>query len=484
MKHTMPIMAALSGLVALSLSACGGTSDATAQQPTTAAKPTVAATAQPATTSVPADAANPSLELGISGVGEVKAARDAALVFTSQGTVAEVKVKEGDAVKQGDLLAILDTRTFDQQVAQAEAALASAQAQEAGLTEPAKVADAAAARAAVAQAQAQLNSVKSGAKSQDIQSAQAGLGAAQANLQSTKDKLSLAKTQAESQLEQAVQALTAAQARYAQAKYNWEYVQDTGNDPIQTSSTNPTTGKKSPNKLTEGQRQNYASQFQQAEAALNQAQESVKLAQASFETAQQSEVTGIAGAEQQLNQSQASVDKITAPADAAQLAAAQAALAQARASQARLVPDPTKAQRAQVSAAIAQTQAALELAKISRERAEIRAPFDGLVSIVSIDPGDSSTVVGGPAIKLVDVSTLHLDVQISDIDIAQVKEGQKADVRADALPETVFSGRVTYIAPTASINANLRSYLVRVALDKQDGLRAGMSARVDITPVK
>ena len=64
----------------------------------------------------------------MSGTGEIKAAQDADLVFASQGTVAEVKVKEGDTVKKGDLLAILDTRVFDQQVHQAEAALESARA--------------------------------------------------------------------------------------------------------------------------------------------------------------------------------------------------------------------------------------------------------------------------------------------------------------------------------------------------------------------
>lgn len=486
MKLTRYNTATMAVFAALTLSACGGAATAQTTTPVTAVaqQPTAAPTAAPSL-EAPTAASGGALEFGISGVGEVKAARDADLVFLVQGTVAEVNVTEGDSVKQGDLLAVLDTRTFDAQIAQAEAALASAQAQELGLAEPPKAADTAAARAQLTQAQAQLEQVKQGAKTADRQAAEASFNAAAVNVQSTRDRLSLAKTQAESQLDQAVQALTAAQARYAQAKFNWDFVQETGNDPIMPNTTNAQTGKKSSNKLSEGQRQNYASQFQQAEAALRQAEQSVALTQAAAETARQAEITGIQTAEQQAIQAQTQVDKVNAGAEASDLAAAQAAIAQAKAAQARLQPAPTNAQKAQASAGIAQADAALELARINRERAELRAPFDGLISTVGVDPGDPSSSSGDdPAIRLVDVAALHVDVQISDVDIGKVKQGQAAQVRVDALPDQVFEGHVTYIAPTATVQGTLRSFLVRVSLDVQDGLRAGMSARVDVVAEK
>src|SRR5438046_2807065 len=67
------------------------------------------------------------LNTGVSGIGVVKPAQDANLTFAVQGTVDKVLVKEGDLVKQGQLLAILDVRTFDEQVGSAEAALEIAQ---------------------------------------------------------------------------------------------------------------------------------------------------------------------------------------------------------------------------------------------------------------------------------------------------------------------------------------------------------------------
>ncbi len=131
---------------------------------------------------------------------------------------------------------------------------------------------------------------------------------------------------------------------------------------------------------------------------------------------------------------------------------------------------------------MAQAEASLELARLNREHAEIHAPFDGIVAEVNIDPGDPSATGSQPAIKVVDVSELRLEVQLSDVDIGRVQVGQPAKIFVDSVPAQVFTGKISYIAPTATAIGTLRTYLVRIALDNQKGLRAGMSARVDITP--
>ncbi len=478
MKRGLIGICLLAGVLVIGLAACSA--------PGTAANPTPApaklqATVAPQPTIAPVESASSQqLDLGISGSGEIKAVQDADLVFGVIGTVAQVQIKEGDNVKKGDLLAILDTRTFDQQVQQAEAVLASARAQEAALTEEPRAADLAAAEAQVRQAQAAIDSIRSGPKVQDIQAAEAGLNAAKANLQATRDRLSLGKTQASSQMQSAALTLTQAQARYAQAKYNWEYASDSGNDPIVPKVTT-STGKQVENKLSDGQLENYYAQFVAAEAGMNQAAEGLQLAQVASEGARQAEVTGIAAAEQQVIQAQSMLDKLRLPPDKAQLAAAQAGLAQAQAGLERLKPNPRDSQKAQVAAMIAQAQAGLEQARINRERAELRAPFDGIVSKVNIDPGDQSAAGGQPPIKLVDVSTLHVDVQISDIDIVMVQIGQIATIRVDAAPSKTYNGKISYIAPVATTVGTIRTYLVRVTLDNQEGLLAGMSAQVDIT---
>jgi HlyD family secretion protein len=464
----------LIGIAATGLAACGAAATAeppAAAQATPAPAPTVVAPTLPAAVEI---------ELGVSGSGEIMAAQDADLVFTAQGTVAEVRVEEGDTVKKGDLLAILDTRPFDNALHQAEAALAAAKAQEAALTEDPKAADAAAARAQLAQAQAALQQVRQGPKEQDLRTADAAVALAETNLQSTRDGLSMAKTSAEAGVEQAVAALTQAQARYAQAKNLWDRIQDKGTDPNNPKVCDAQGQNCKPNKVNDTQREAYYTAYVQAEAAMQQAELAVQQAVVAAEEARKAEILGIQAAEQQVTQARAAAEKLRLPPDKAQVAAAQAGVAQAQAAQARILPDPSNAQKAIASSGVAQAEAALELAKLNREHAEIRAPFDGIVSELNIDPGDPSATGAAPAIRLVDVSTLRLEVQISDVDIGRVSVGQQATIIVDSVPDKVYTGKVTYIAPTATAIGTLRTYLIRIAIDDQTGLRAGMSARVDL----
>jgi HlyD family secretion protein len=55
------------------------------------------------------------------------------------------------------------------------------------------------------------------------------------------------------------------------------------------------------------------------------------------------------------------------------------------------------------------------------------------------------------------------------------------NVTVDGFAEAVFPGTVSFIAPTATTNGSVRTYQVYVTLERQDGLRAGMNARVTIS---
>jgi HlyD family secretion protein len=79
----------------------------------------------------------------ITAKGVVVPVRWVSLAFESNGVISDVPVKEGDAVKAGDLLATMDAAGLELAVSQAEVALESAQAQlaaELATPEPIKVA--------------------------------------------------------------------------------------------------------------------------------------------------------------------------------------------------------------------------------------------------------------------------------------------------------------------------------------------------------
>jgi HlyD family secretion protein len=129
---------------------------------------------------------------------------------------------------------------------------------------------------------------------------------------------------------------------------------------------------------------------------------------------------------------------------------------------------------------VAQAEAAVQVVRVALEQAELRAPFAGTITAVTISPGET-VVPGQTVLALTDL--LHLRVETTDLserDVARVILGQEALVYVEALGEEI-EGRVEGIAPQATVIGGDVVYTVYVALDEQPpGLRWGMSTEVEI----
>jgi len=128
-------------------------------------------------------------------------------------------------------------------------------------------------------------------------------------------------------------------------------------------------------------------------------------------------------------------------------------------------------------------KANLEAAKLSLEKATIVAPFDAVVADITIAEGKevSTMTYANPAISLVDPSKIEMSGVIDEIDIAQVKLGQEADIILDALPDKELRGKVTFISQIGTVEAGVVGYDTTVTLKNPDEeLRDGMSATAEI----
>jgi len=134
----------------------------------------------------------------------------------------------------------------------------------------------------------------------------------------------------------------------------------------------------------------------------------------------------------------------------------------------------------------------LELAKQSLEttrkqldEATITAPFDGIIASVYVEEGD---VVSPPTMApqivahLIDPSSMELNVEVDEIDIIEVKPGQRAIIEVDALPALPLEGKISSISLLPTEEAGVIVYDVKIEFDVAEdiGLRAGMSATADI----
>ncbi|MFC2072181.1 HlyD family secretion protein [Chloroflexota bacterium] len=123
----------------------------------------------------------------------------------------------------------------------------------------------------------------------------------------------------------------------------------------------------------------------------------------------------------------------------------------------------------------------VELAQKQLDEATITAPFDGLVASVSVDEGDTvSTAI--TIVHLIDPNSMELNVEVDEIDIPEVKLGQRAIIEIDALPDLPLEGKVSSISLLPTIETGLIMYDVKIEFDVLDGigLRTGMSATADI----
>ena len=115
------------------------------------------------------------------------------------------------------------------------------------------------------------------------------------------------------------------------------------------------------------------------------------------------------------------------------------------------------------------------------DEAIITAPFDGEVVSVDADEGDSIPAMM-TIVHLIDLTSIELEVEVDEIDIPEVKLGQRAIIEIDALPDLLLEGEVNSISTLSMEMGGVVLYEVTIgfAAPEDVDLKAGMSATADI----
>lgn len=134
-------------------------------------------------------------------------------------------------------------------------------------------------------------------------------------------------------------------------------------------------------------------------------------------------------------------------------------------------------------AAVQAAAAVLRGAEAAYDYAQIRAPFDGVVLTKNADVGDIITPLGAAAnakaavVTMADLSSLEVEADVSESNLAQVRAGQPCEIILDALPGSRFRGQVHTVVPTA--DRSKASVLVKVRfVDTDHRILPEMSAKV------
>ncbi len=111
--------------------------------------------------------------------------------------------------------------------------------------------------------------------------------------------------------------------------------------------------------------------------------------------------------------------------------------------------------------------------------ATFRSPADGFVLEKNVVQG-SAVEASQKLFRIVDLSTVWIDVQVYDAQVMQVGLGRKATARVGALPGREFAGDVVFVSPR--IDPTTRTGTVRLAFPNPGvALRPGMYATVELS---
>jgi membrane fusion protein (multidrug efflux system) len=156
------------------------------------------------------------------------------------------------------------------------------------------------------------------------------------------------------------------------------------------------------------------------------------------------------------------------------------------------------AELARAEAQLRAAQADLAVAELNLEHSVVRAPIDGVVSKRSVEVGQI-VQPGQPLLALVPLQDVWVIANFKETQLTRIRPGQRADVRIDSFPDTVFVGTVNSISagtgsrfsllPPENATGNwvkvVQRVPVKIVLDGRTvgntpSLRAGMSAVVTV----
>jgi HlyD family secretion protein len=114
-----------------------------------------------------------------------------------------------------------------------------------------------------------------------------------------------------------------------------------------------------------------------------------------------------------------------------------------------------------------------------RDALRVYAPMDGIVENLTVTER-TSVQENAPLFTVGSSDAFELNVAADELDIAKIKTGQTVSIALDALAGAEYTGVVDRVSSAGVYSNGVTTYDVTIRLDNADGILSGMSARADI----
>lgn len=428
-----------------------------------------------------------NFQMKIRATGNLEPLLDVEVKSNVEGEVVKLYVKDGDPVKEGDILVELDPKLYKEEQKQAKADVDAAEAQlmQAELNIELKKerlnSDLTQKEAAVKIARANLETVQATTLTQ--------VSSAETNVQATKNELeqdkialeqanisleqaNLTLTEYGTSLESAKVALDAAKSEYDRNKslFDEELVSKKALEDAESRYASADSGYKNANKRVESQKKTIVSQ------------ERTILARK----------TGIKTRESQLSYQKLNLEnlkKMRKKSEEESQIRLDNAITQLQELTLTIDNEKLLTEQSKVSAGanLLRRQSSLKNQEERLEWTVIKAPMSGTVTQLDIEQGEivtsgrSAFSQSPPIMTIADLSKMVVKTFINEVDMERLEEGQTANITIDAFQTHRFTGNVYEISPSGQQQDNIISFEVMIEVNDTSGnIRPGMSADVDI----
>jgi RND family efflux transporter MFP subunit len=182
---------------------------------------------------------------------------------------------------------------------------------------------------------------------------------------------------------------------------------------------------------------------------------------------------GVAGAKANLDLAQSTFKRMEELAAQKSISSQEFDEASARLKSAQAAYDMARGRRSQLDSKLAQAQEETRAASIVRDYTRIAAPFSGVVTARSVEPGNLAAP-GAPLLTIEKEGAYRLEASVDESKLPFVKTGQGVEVGFDSLDRRL-TARVSEIVP--AVDAASRAYIVKIDLPALANLRSGMFGR-------
>ena len=134
----------------------------------------------------------------------------------------------------------------------------------------------------------------------------------------------------------------------------------------------------------------------------------------------------------------------------------------------------------------------LEKQQSELEKCQVKAPIDGTITVVNAVVGNPGT---GTLFEVENLDNMEVKTSIKEVDIANVKVGQRTEIKTDATGELAIDGEIVSVSPSAKkggatqVKAGSQSnssssdtgFETKIKInDINENMKPGLSARVNV----